>query len=219
MSKSDDVLRAAVRLFAAHGYAATGIRDLGREVGLNSATLYHYAAGKEELLETVMRTCTTELLAAATRAVASSDDPLVQLARLVRAHVGLSAVNPLTARVTDHELRALSQAKCAEMLALRDEYEVLFGKVLQRGARSGLFRLADVRITQLALLEMCNGVANWYRPDGRLGVAAVQDRFVELASRAVGAEPLSAADVGPREKPVRLISEPTALDHAVQEAL
>lgn len=219
MSRSDDVLRAAVRLFAAHGYAATGIRDLGREAGLNSATLYHYAAGKEDLLETLMRTCTSELLAAANRAVAGSDDAHVQLARLVRAHVGLSAMNPLTARVTDHELRALSPDKRAEMLALRDEYEVLFGQVLRRGTRRGLFQLTDVRITQLALLEMCNGVANWYRPDGRLGVAAVQDRFVELASRAVGAEPLSVADVGPREEPVRLLSEPTALDEVALEAL
>jgi AcrR family transcriptional regulator len=219
VSKSREVLRAAVRLFAARGYAATGIRDLGREAGLNSATLYHYTSGKEELLESVMRGCTSELIAAAKRAVQGSDDPKVQLARLVRAHVGLSAVNPLTARVTDHELRALSPAKGAEMLALRDEYEAIFGQVLRRGARAGQFRVADLHVTRLALLEMCNGVANWYRPDGRLGVGAVQDHFVEIASRAVGVEPLEAADIGPREEPVRLLSEPTVQQHTSGKAL
>ena len=50
-----DVERVAVARFAARGFAAVGIRELGREVGLNSATLYHYAASKEGLLVGIMR--------------------------------------------------------------------------------------------------------------------------------------------------------------------
>ena len=32
---------AALRLFAAHGYAATGIRDVARDAGVTTAALYH----------------------------------------------------------------------------------------------------------------------------------------------------------------------------------
>ncbi|WP_369293443.1 TetR family transcriptional regulator, partial [Nocardioides sp.] len=34
--KAEEVLQTAVRLFAQRGFAATGIREIGREVGLNS---------------------------------------------------------------------------------------------------------------------------------------------------------------------------------------
>ncbi len=44
------VQRAAVTLFATKGFAATGIRELGAEAGINSATLYHYVGSKESLL-------------------------------------------------------------------------------------------------------------------------------------------------------------------------
>ena len=32
---------AALRLFAAHGFEATGIRDFARDAGVSSAALYH----------------------------------------------------------------------------------------------------------------------------------------------------------------------------------
>jgi AcrR family transcriptional regulator len=185
-----EVQMGAVSLFASKGYAATGIRDLGQAVRLNSATLYHYTGGKEELLAGIMRGCLEELLRAGREAIATTAQPEIQLGRLVSTHVGLSAMNPLTARVTDHEIRALTPHKHEELIALRDDYESMFGQVLERGARSGVFRLTDLKVARLAILEMCNGVANWYQPTGELSVAQIQQRFVEYAGRLVGIDGL-----------------------------
>lgn len=203
-----DVQRAAVSLFARQGYAATGIRELGRAVGINSATLYHYAGAKEDILAGIMRTCLEEMLAAARTALDSTSDPAAQLARLVSAHVGLSALNPLTARVTDQEVRSLGPRKRQELLALRDDYESLFTRLLERGARTGDFTIGDVAVTRLALLEMCNGVANWYSPGGRLSVTQVQDQFASLAARLVAGRPVIRQSAGDWPEPVRLPTEP-----------
>ncbi|WP_406318913.1 TetR/AcrR family transcriptional regulator [Streptosporangium sp. NBC_01639] len=210
--KLAEIQQAAVWLFAQKGYAATGIRELGRTAGINSATLYHYAGGKEEILSGIMRSCLDELLRSAIDAVGASADPGIQLARLVRAHVGLSALNPLTAKVTDQEMRALTSEDREALIGMRDDYESIFAKVIERGARTGVFQLTDLRLARLALLEMCNGVANWYRPDGRLAVTDVQDRFAEFACRLVGVPPVSREESGDLPVPIRLASEP-ATDH------
>jgi AcrR family transcriptional regulator len=202
------IRQAAVRLFAEKGFAATGIREIGREVGLNSATLYHYAGGKEELLAGVMQACMEELLRVGREALEHSADPAVQLARLVRAHVATQAVNPLTARVTDREVHALTGTNHTQVLGLRDDYESMFQQVLERGARTGQFRITDLRIARLALMEMCNGVANWYRPEGRLTVAAVQDNFVELSCRLVGSRSVHREECEPEAAVLHLDSEP-----------
>jgi TetR/AcrR family transcriptional regulator, cholesterol catabolism regulator len=183
-----DVQRAAVDLFSRRGFEATGIRELGSAVGLNSATLYHYAGGKQELLAEIMRLCLNELLDCGRAAWASSAAPLGQLAALIASHVGISALNPRTAFVTDQEMRALTPERRTLLTGVRDEYEALFTAVLTRGSKDGTFRLADAGVTRLALLEMCNGVAHWYRPGGRLGVEDLQRRFVELGARLVGAD-------------------------------
>ncbi|MGW4793638.1 TetR/AcrR family transcriptional regulator [Nonomuraea sp. NPDC004297] len=208
MSNLDRVQQAAVRLFAERGYAATGIREIGRAVGLNSGTLYHYASNKEELLVGIMQAGMGELLRAAREAVGHSSDPVVQLGRLVLAHVTMEAVNPLTSRVNDREVHSLSEPNHAIVVGLRDDYEAVFQQVLEHGARQGDFRITDVAMTRLALIAMCNGVAHWFRPDGRLPVARVQDSYLELTCNLVGSRPVRRAECGPEVSITSLRSEP-----------
>ncbi|MEV4312620.1 TetR/AcrR family transcriptional regulator [Actinocrispum sp. NPDC049592] len=208
MASLEVIQRAAVRLFAGRGFAATGIRELSGAAGLNSATLYHYAGGKEELLASIMRACLQALLRAGQQAVAGSDDPPVQLARLVRAHVAMESANPLTSRVTDHEVRSLTGGNRTEIMAMRDAYEGLFRDVLSKGRANGDFDIADLTTTRLAIMEMCNGVHNWFNPNGRLTRAALADRFADLACRMTGARAIGRREAGrPVDVPV-LPSEP-----------
>jgi hypothetical protein len=127
--------------------------------------------------------------------------------RLVRAHVAVEAINPLTSKVTDREVHSLTGDNHTEIVAIRDEYEDLFRDVLQRGSKDQ-FRVTDLAITRLALMEMCNGVANWYKPGGRLKVADLQDRFAELACRMAGSREVKRAEYEPEVVVPRLESEP-----------
>ena len=208
MARIDELLRASVQVFAESGYAAAGIREIGLQAGLNSATLYHYAASKEQLLVTVMRACLTELLESARREVETTADPRLQLGRVVAVHVGLCAANPPAATVTDQEVRSLDDDNRAEVLCLRDAYEGVLQRIIARGIRAGQFDVHDARLTRLAVLEMCNGVAHWYRPEGRLTVPAAQRAFVGLACRLVGADELTKAELASLRAPVRLSCEP-----------
>lgn len=177
------VQQAAVTCFAQRGFAATGIRELGTAVGLNSATLYHYVGSKEDLLLGIMSDCLNAMINGAKDVLSTGTDPVRQLALLVAFHVGFTATNPDTARVTELEMRALSAEPRAQMQALRDEYEQLFAQTLTAGERQGSFNTVDLGIARLALMEMGTGVSHWYRKDGRLTLAEVQLNFISLAMR------------------------------------
>lgn len=202
------VQRAAVRLFATKGFAATGIRELGAEAGINSATLYHYVGSKEALLASIIRACLEELIESGERALRASTDPVVQLAGLVASHVGITAVNQLTARVAEYEMRALTDENRAALQAERDEYERLFGQVLERGQRVGTFAIDDPALCRLAILEMCTGVAHWYRPGGRLNLDDVQRFFVHAACRLTSVDPAELEGADYLRPARRLDSEP-----------
>ena len=202
------VQRAAVSLFAARGFAATGIRELGSAAGINSATLYHYVGSKEDLLVSIMRDCLDELIRSGSEALRASAEPAIQLAGLISSHVGFTATNQLTARVTDYEMRALSDGNRDTMQALRDEYESLFAQVLERGARVGAFTTEDLVMARLALMEMGTGVAHWYRADGRLRLEEVQRYFVSMACRILDVDQADLEGADFVVVPRRLGSEP-----------
>ncbi|GAA1891698.1 TetR/AcrR family transcriptional regulator [Paeniglutamicibacter psychrophenolicus] len=202
------VQQAAVSLFAARGFAATGIRDLGAAAGINSATLYHYVGSKEDLLVSIMRDCLNEMIRSGSEALRGSAEPAIQLAFLVSSHVGLTGTNQLTARVAEYEMRALSEANRPAMQELRDEYEALFTQVLERGVRVGAFNTDDLTMARLALMEMGTGVAHWFRQDGRLRLEEVQQYFVNMAYRILAVDSTALDGVDFVVAPRRLDSEP-----------
>jgi hypothetical protein len=119
----------------------------------------------------------------------------------------MSAQNPATCRVTDQELRSLTGANLQAVMDLRDGYEARWDAVLRSGVRTAGFEVTDRKLTRLALLDMCNGVANWYRPGGRLSISRLQLRFAELACRMVGVTALSLREDAAVQT-VRLACEP-----------
>jgi AcrR family transcriptional regulator len=164
MSTHERIRRAALELFASRGYAATGIRDLAEAANVSTSVLYHYVGTKEELLVDIIRSSQERLQSVAEAALEASKLPEERLAVLVQVHVLAHAHLRLEAVVADTEIRALGPTARKEAVRLRDKYERLWKNTLEHGLRDGVFDVADARFGRLALLEMCTGVAHWYRP-------------------------------------------------------
>jgi AcrR family transcriptional regulator len=207
LSTKQRIEQAALQLFAAKGFEATGIRDIADRAGLSTAALYHYMGSKDELLVAFMVESMTELTRVARAALDGADSPAAQLSALVRTHVGFHTLDAQRSLVADDELRAVSDAAFIKVMQLRDGYERLWAETLERGKRGGDFSFADARITRLALLEMCNGVARWYSDRGPMHPAEIADCFADLALAMVGAELTGAAGSGlaARARPTREI--------------
>jgi AcrR family transcriptional regulator len=182
------VTDAAVTLFAAKGFHGTGIRELADAAGLSSATLYHYMGTKEDLLVEIMRTSLDRLLEAARRVVKEGPSPVAALCGLVQTHVVAHALQRAETVVVDTELRSLTPGRRAPIVALRDEYEGLWGSVIEEGCAAGSFHVPDAGLARLALLQMCSGVANWYSPNGGRELADVASAHARLSLAMLGAE-------------------------------
>jgi AcrR family transcriptional regulator len=67
------ILRAAMKLFSAHGLAGTSIRDIAHESGYTNPALYKHFAGKEELALHLFEACHRRLWARCNAALVSSE--------------------------------------------------------------------------------------------------------------------------------------------------
>jgi AcrR family transcriptional regulator len=164
---SKRVHAAAVKLFAAKGFAATGLRELAGEAKLTPAALYHYMGSKDDLLVEIMRSTIEPLDQAARETVDAIEDPSAKLAALVELHVWVHGSQPKRTLVTDTEVRALHGEQRDYVIGLRDHYEALWRQVLKLGVKGGQFEIAEVRLTATGMLELCTGISHWYQPGGR----------------------------------------------------
>ncbi len=175
------IFHAAVDLFAARGFAATGIRQIAEVVGVTTATLYYYARTKDDLLLAIMQSGLSELLDEARAAVGKAVDPGERVRNLVGVHVRFGALNPSRAKVIDNEFQWLEGSYRAAIVALRDDYEALWSVAIEDGISSRIFWPRTPAFARLALLEMCNGVAHWYRRDGSTSIAEIVAAYQEMA--------------------------------------
>jgi AcrR family transcriptional regulator len=188
--QTDERVRAAaVTLFAARGFHGTGIRDLAEAAGLSSATLYHYMGTKEDLLVEIMRTSLDRLIRAAGKIAQDAPSPVAALNGLVQTHVVTHALRRAETLVVDTELRSLSPAGRAPIVALRDEYEHLWASVIEEGQTAGVFTVPDRSVARLGLLQMCTGVASWYSPEGKRGLGEIAEMHAHMALAMLGASP------------------------------
>jgi TetR/AcrR family transcriptional regulator, cholesterol catabolism regulator len=178
---------AASELFHANGYAATSVRDIARALDIQGASLYAHVASKEDVLFSIVERAATDFERAADAAEADTIavDPVERLAALVEAHVDVVTSDPERASVFVSEWRHLSPDRRAGIAERRDAYEQRFRATIADGIAVGSFRQTDPAIAATFILTALNGIATWYRPDGRLSADRVADHYVDLALRSL----------------------------------
>src|SRR5712692_2819231 len=132
-SVRENVLAAAVQLFAEYGYHAAPLRDIAKITGIQAASIYYHYANKEALLVEIMETHMRQLNANLERILHEQHEPLTRLQQAIANHIRLHTSYKNEFFIIDTELRALEGDNRRYMLSLRDHYESLLQELLRDG--------------------------------------------------------------------------------------
>ena len=178
---------AALRLFARHGYAAVSMRQIAREVGVQAGALYQYIDDKQSLLFELMRSHMEELLDAWAASAPAPQAALDRLEQFARFHIRFHAARADAVFVSYMELRNLEPMHFEAIEALRRRYETELEAILRDGQAEGSMSLPDTKLAAMALIAMLTGVNTWFREGGRLSREKVEDIYIDMVRKAVGA--------------------------------
>lgn len=178
------VRAAALKLFAAHGFAAVSMRQIAAEVGVQAGALYLYTPDKQTLLFDLMHTHMVDVLEG-WQAEDRSGKAVKQLETFARFHIRFHLERPEAVFISYMELRNLDSENFAKLEVMRRQYEDALEEILSVGQTSGQFDCHDTKLTTLALIAMLNGVLTWYKPDGRLSLERVEEIYSDMVGKAV----------------------------------
>lgn len=114
-STPDAILDAAERLFARQGFAATTIKQIGKEAAVNPALLYYYYDSKETLYRAMLQRILGQLLSRGADAIERATTHTDRIRAFVRAQARLLAEHPhfpqlLVRELVDHQAAHAEQA-------------------------------------------------------------------------------------------------------------
>lgn len=178
------VLSAAASLFREQGYERTTVRDIAARVGIQSGSLFHHFASKEEILKAVMidviRFNTDRLRAA----VEAAPDTRAKLRALIECEMQSIVGDTREAMaVLVYSWDGLSPANQQDVLALRAVYEQLWLDVLEAARREGLIDV-DPFVMRRLLTGAISWCGTWFDPrKGPMSIAQLVDTVLGMAIR------------------------------------
>jgi AcrR family transcriptional regulator len=181
--KREQILQAAVRVFAAQGYEASRVGDVAKEAGVAYGLVYHYFGSKEAVLEAVFREAWGRLLAAVAVAEESGADAAEQLQLVVKI--------VLRAWRDDPDLVRLLVREITRSPHIQDELDEIgqafasLQRIVSRGQDEGTFRAdLDPRLAAWmlygALEEVLTGWVLGQLDDGDEQIAAAEQTVIEV---------------------------------------
>jgi TetR/AcrR family fatty acid metabolism transcriptional regulator len=183
IERRQEILNAAVRVFARKGFHTCRVGDIAEEAGVAHGLLYHYFTSKDEVLETIFREAWADLLAAM-RAVEETGEPAPEQLRKVCA---------ILLRTWRHspDLVTVLVREIARSGELQNRIEDLHGvfrvieRIVARGQADGAFRAGvnpklTATIVYGALEEILTSWVLGQLPDGDAEIARAERDVVDV---------------------------------------
>ena len=163
--KREAVLRAAVRMFNAHGFHATSLDDVAASLGISKPTIYHYLGNKEQVLIECVTRGLEPLRSAAEQARAQAGSGLERLRRFLLdyARTNMDDFGRCMVRTGDE---LLSPASAASIRARKREIDATLRALIAEGIAAGSIAPVDVKLSAFALAGALDWPARWHDPAG-----------------------------------------------------
>lgn len=186
--KRDAILRAAVKVFARHGYFQSQVADVARVAGVAAGTVYLYFRSKDDLLASIFERTMKDAIDEGRAALAGLADPEARLRRIARLHLERLGRDRDLAVVVQVELR--QSIKFMERFSSThlQDYLNIIRRAIADGQDAGTFRRdvsanAAAKVFFGALDEMAT---NWMLSRRKYDLAAEADVVVDLLIGGLG---------------------------------
>ncbi|QCK14143.1 TetR/AcrR family transcriptional regulator [Mangrovivirga cuniculi] len=168
ISKRDNVIKQATRLFREKGYASASMRDLAKKLGIEAASLYSHIKSKEEILQHICFEKADAFNEKLNELEEIKNNNEKRLEQFLIGHVEVLLSDTDSSAVFLNEWKHLSEPHYSRLNKMKDEYESKLIDIYREGKVEGKFIDLNEKLSVLTMLSSVNWVINWYRPTGTL---------------------------------------------------
>ncbi len=190
MTREQEIVAAAAKVFMEKGYHHATIDDIAKTVGMLKGSLYYHIRSKQELLYKVLmepsNAATTRL-----REVREAKLPALEKVRqAIHALIDHYDSNyPHMFVFLGEKLDQIPEEMRAQTAKDQRNYDKLWREIIEEGVASGELRQdLDPKMIAFAILGMCGWMHRWYDKAGRFSADEIAEMFSSMILRGI-AEP------------------------------
>ncbi|MWB99319.1 TetR/AcrR family transcriptional regulator [Agromyces seonyuensis] len=178
---ADEVLRSAVALFAAQGYANTSVQQIVEAAGVTKGAMYHYFESKDDLLFAIYDRMLTLQQSHLDEIIARGGGTVDTVQAACEDVIATSIDFLPEGTVFFRSLHMLSAPRQQEVTRRRRVYNDAFSALIEQGQAEGAFRTDIPRPVLIAhFFSDLHYLSHWFSPEGPEGRDVVAAQLTEL---------------------------------------
>ena len=135
-NRKEEIYAVSAKLFRKKGYAASTMRDIAEQVGIEPSSLYSHIKSKEEILMNICMSCAADFDEGMARVVESDLGPAEKIEQLIDLHLDIALNKPSSVTVFNDEWKHLPEKELAIFIEARNTYSTNFKNLLKKGMES-----------------------------------------------------------------------------------
>lgn len=177
----------AEQLFYERGFSGTTMEAIAESLRATKPFLYGSYAKKTDILVDIHMSVVDRILRAIEYARASNGTASEKLRRFARELTEMTLTNQAAVAIFFREEASLPPRQLRKINDVKGKIDESLAALLKDGVEAGEFHVVDVRLAALAIGGMISWAYTWYRPGGRLEIAAIADQMAGYALQLAGA--------------------------------
>lgn len=179
-SKKGFILQKAAQMFREKGFAATSMRDLAENVGIEAASLYNHIRSKNEILEAICFDVANRFTTNMDTIEAGHQKSINKVDTLLRFHIQQMIENYEEVYVADREWKHLDEPYLSNFQNQRRTYRKRFAAIIEEGISKGEIRKIDAPTAVLIMLHAVSGIESWHRSKAKINAQELEDNMVMI---------------------------------------
>jgi AcrR family transcriptional regulator len=179
LTRRDEIIQVAARIFAVKGYHGTTLDEIASELVITKPALYYHIRNKEELLREII-TSIMEPLESVSKIRELDLPPREKLQKIIGLLITFGAERKDTTKIALQDIAILPKRTRDAIRRREKEIERCIQDILVEGIKSGDFEVDDVKMAGFAILGTANWTYRWYHPDGYLTPAQIAEKMVHM---------------------------------------
>ena len=177
-SKREFVIEKAAKLFKEKGFAATSMRDLAEEVGVEAASLYNHIQSKAEILQDICFRTANTLMQHLESIENSSKSAIEKITAILRFHIQQMLSNYEMSQVSDREWRHLTEPYLSNFKTQRRTYRQRFAHIIADGILKNQIKPIDAPTAVIIMLHAVSGVESWHRSMEKITAEQLENNMI-----------------------------------------
>lgn len=193
-NKYNQILEAAVKVFARQGFYQSTIAQIAKEAGVADGTIYLYFKNKDDILVQFFSCRTKQVFESFREEVDRAQTSADKLRNLVRRHLAefqRDRDGAVVYQVETHQSSRLAEEQIREMSQM---YRDLIAEIVEQGQQEGTIRRdLYVGLVKRFIIGAVDEVINtWLHSNGEYDLVSMAEPLVELFMTGIGLRPIAA---------------------------